>query len=77
MVAVCCCCAGNAAKHASAQKELELLTSRFRDFIDRRSVRLSEAEADEAFDALERDRESLIRTLIDVEPEAREAVGEK
>jgi hypothetical protein len=65
---------GTAAKHVTAQKELELLTSKFRDFIERRATQLSEDEADTAFDALEIERQELIRTLIEVEPEAREAV---
>jgi len=64
---------GTAEQHASAQIQLELLTSKFRHFTDYRAARVSEQEAEELFEALESERQQLVAHLIAVEPKARKA----
>lgn len=68
---------GTAEQHASAQTQLELLTSKFRHFTDYRAARLSEQQAEEAFEALENERQHLVARLIAVEPRARQALDRK
>jgi hypothetical protein len=68
---------GNAEKHASAQRQLEMLRDDFGAFASVRAKGTPRKEAEHLFDYMEKERTRLESAIISVEPAAHHALDRR